>query len=222
MPTNFPTSVDVLVNPTPTDSLNAPAHSTQHANANDAIEAIEAYLLTGSGNAGLVKIIPSSATNGTVAANGDVTIGSAVSSVTVSGAFNSTFENYFIKVSGGAATGNLFMTLRLGATTSEYYAIGTQQDFNSSTISAINSFNAANFTLAVICTANALSGQIFLDMPQLAKTTVARYQGTGTTTGYVRTDIQGFVNNTTQYTSFTLTTNTGTVTGGTIRIYGYK
>ena len=45
MPTNFPTSVDVLVNPTPTDSLNAPAHSTQHANANDAIEAIEDVLV---------------------------------------------------------------------------------------------------------------------------------------------------------------------------------
>jgi hypothetical protein len=45
MPTNFPVSVDTLVNPTPTDSLNAPAHSTQHTNANDAIEAIEGYLL---------------------------------------------------------------------------------------------------------------------------------------------------------------------------------
>jgi hypothetical protein len=47
MPTNFPTSVDVFVNPTPTDSLNAPAHSTQHANANDAIEAIETVLVNG-------------------------------------------------------------------------------------------------------------------------------------------------------------------------------
>lgn len=45
MATNFPVSVDTLVNPTPTDSLNAPAHSTQHTNANDAIEAIEGYLL---------------------------------------------------------------------------------------------------------------------------------------------------------------------------------
>ena len=51
MPTNFPTSVDVLVNPTPTDSLNAPAHSTQHTNANDAIEAVESFLLGQTGNA---------------------------------------------------------------------------------------------------------------------------------------------------------------------------
>jgi hypothetical protein len=45
MPTNFPTSVDSLVNPLSTDPQNAPSHSAQHANANDAIEAIETYLL---------------------------------------------------------------------------------------------------------------------------------------------------------------------------------
>lgn len=45
MATNFPTSVDSLVNPTTSDSLNSPSHSAQHANANDAIEAIETYLL---------------------------------------------------------------------------------------------------------------------------------------------------------------------------------
>jgi hypothetical protein len=45
MPTNFPTSVDALVNPLATDPQNAPSHSTQHSNANDAIEAIETYLL---------------------------------------------------------------------------------------------------------------------------------------------------------------------------------
>lgn len=46
MATNFPTSVDNFTNPTANDSLNLPSHSTQHANANDAIEAIETYALT--------------------------------------------------------------------------------------------------------------------------------------------------------------------------------
>jgi len=45
MATNFPTSVDSLVNPVSNDSLNSPSHSAQHANANDAIEAIETSLL---------------------------------------------------------------------------------------------------------------------------------------------------------------------------------
>ena len=46
MPTNFPSSVDSLTNPVSNDSLNSPSHSLQHTNANDAIEAIEGYLLS--------------------------------------------------------------------------------------------------------------------------------------------------------------------------------
>jgi hypothetical protein len=46
MATTFPVTVDILSNPTPTSSLNAPSHSAQHTNANDAIEAVEGYLLS--------------------------------------------------------------------------------------------------------------------------------------------------------------------------------
>ena len=42
MATNFPTDIDDLINPGSTDSLSAPSHSDQHANANDAIEALQA------------------------------------------------------------------------------------------------------------------------------------------------------------------------------------
>lgn len=42
MATNFPTSLDTLVNPSSGDSLSDPPHSNQHANANDAIEALQA------------------------------------------------------------------------------------------------------------------------------------------------------------------------------------
>jgi hypothetical protein len=42
MATNFPTSLDSLTNPQGTDSVLAVSHAAQHANANDAIEALEA------------------------------------------------------------------------------------------------------------------------------------------------------------------------------------
>jgi len=42
MATNFPTSLDALTNPQGTDSVAAVPHAAQHANANDAIEALEA------------------------------------------------------------------------------------------------------------------------------------------------------------------------------------
>lgn len=46
MATNYPGSLDSLTNPAAGDALNSPSHAGQHANANDAIEAIEAELGT--------------------------------------------------------------------------------------------------------------------------------------------------------------------------------
>ncbi len=42
MATSFPQSLDALTNPTANDSLTSPSHADQHADANDAIEALEA------------------------------------------------------------------------------------------------------------------------------------------------------------------------------------
>lgn len=41
MATNFPTSIDALTNPSSGDTLASPDHASQHANANDAIEALQ-------------------------------------------------------------------------------------------------------------------------------------------------------------------------------------
>lgn len=54
MASTFPTALDNLTNPAPTDSRSG--HASQHANANDAIEAIEAKLgITGSTDAASVE-----------------------------------------------------------------------------------------------------------------------------------------------------------------------
>jgi len=41
---NFPNSLDSLTNPASTDGLNSPDHATQHATANDILEALEAKI----------------------------------------------------------------------------------------------------------------------------------------------------------------------------------
>jgi hypothetical protein len=43
----------------------------------------------------------------------------------------------------------------------------------------------------------------------------------GTSTGFIA-NYKGFLNDTTSYTAFTLTANSGTLTGGEIRVYGYQ
>lgn len=47
MSTNFPTSLDTFSNPGAGSSITSPSHATQHSDANDAIEAVEAKLGTG-------------------------------------------------------------------------------------------------------------------------------------------------------------------------------
>lgn len=49
MPTSYPGSLDTFTNPLTTDKLNSPSHADQHADANDAIEALETNLI-GSNN----------------------------------------------------------------------------------------------------------------------------------------------------------------------------
>jgi hypothetical protein len=44
MATNYPGALDVLTNPASTDRLTTPSHAEQHANVNDAVEAIQATL----------------------------------------------------------------------------------------------------------------------------------------------------------------------------------
>lgn len=90
MATNYPNSLDILQNPTSSDRLNSNTvpHADQHANANDAIEAIQTVLGTNPAGSFLTvkdriisaesKISAQSALNGltdvtiTVASSGDV------------------------------------------------------------------------------------------------------------------------------------------------------
>jgi len=44
MATNFPASLDALTNPSGSNTLSSPSHASQHGNANDAIEAIQAKI----------------------------------------------------------------------------------------------------------------------------------------------------------------------------------
>ena len=56
MATNYPGAIDTYTNPLSSEPMNAPSHAGQHANANDAVEAIETELGTNpSGSAATVK-----------------------------------------------------------------------------------------------------------------------------------------------------------------------
>lgn len=149
------------------------------------------------------------------------TIGSAVSSVTVSDAFSATYDNYRIIVTGGSASTSLTLALTLGSTNTGYYNSGQYTTFGSSTIVGFGNNNAASIALGGDGSADGLNSVIEVYNPFLSKTTTFRCTYITNRTSGVFVDGGAFLNNTTSYTAFTLTCSTGTITGGTIRVYGY-
>lgn len=149
------------------------------------------------------------------------TIGSGVSTVTVTGAFSATYDTYLVTVSGGVASGDLALNMTLGATATGYAYAGNNIQYGGATTNTNSSANTTSWPSVVYCSTNALSGECFIDNPFATKRTMARWRATGSSTTYFINDNQGFLNDNTSYTAFTLTTTSGTITGGTIRVYGY-
>ena len=149
------------------------------------------------------------------------TIGTTVASVTVSGAFSATYDNYFINISGGIASGTVGLKMTLGATATGYYSGGLYNTFGSATTTATNQSNTAFWNIGAAVAAT-LSANINLTSPNLAKVTLFNTNFMAALTGGDFNIAGGFLNDTTAYTAFTITPTSGTLTGGTIRVYGYQ
>lgn len=150
------------------------------------------------------------------------TIGTAVSSVTVTGAFSSDYDNYRIIVSGGVGSASSGLKLTLGSASANYYSGGSRFYYNGTT--AANNVNNGSWWAAGTMSTNSIDLSVDLYSPNLAKRTTFTANcalSLADPTGFVEYD-GGFLNDATQYTAFTLTPSTGTFTGGTIRVYGYR
>jgi hypothetical protein len=147
------------------------------------------------------------------------TVGTAVASVTVTGAFSATYDNYKIIVTGGTASAAVGLNLKLGATATGYYNVYIFSAFNTSTTAAFNTNDGVLWQSMGATTADGHRMNIDLLQPFLAKRTAfnGATQNDGTNAGLT----SGYVNNTTSYTEFTISTTSGTLTGGEIRVYGY-
>jgi len=152
------------------------------------------------------------------------TIGSAVSSVTVTGCFSATYENYRIILSGGVASTNVNLRLTLGATSTGYYGFAVYGVHNSNTVNGTAENNTAFWDYCFLGSANALTGVVDLLQPQTAKHSqvIAFTQVAASSASGISVFKSGFLDDATQYTAFTLTCNTGNITGGTIKVYGYS
>ena len=152
------------------------------------------------------------------------TIGTTVSSVTVSDAFSATYDNYLITINGGASSAagaNLYLTL--GATATGYY-FGANYCTYAGATGAFSGANITRIEETCLMSPQGINMQMVIKNPFLATRTLFNWQVSGAATTAVNLNVNGggYLDNTTSYTAFTLTANTGTVTGGTIRVYGYQ
>lgn len=148
------------------------------------------------------------------------TIGNAVSSVTVSSAFTSDYENYLITVSGGSnSISGSALNLKLGATVTGYYYSLSYSTYNT-TPAATGGSNVGNWDYVGSGQTTGLNAVIELNSPFLSKGTSIR--ASVANSAFYAGNQAGYLNNSTSYTSFILNTAVGTMTGGTIRVYGMR
>jgi hypothetical protein len=147
------------------------------------------------------------------------TIGSAVSSITVTGAFSATYDAYKIIITGGTSTNNTNLNLQLGAVTAGYRNQLLYASYNNTPL-ALGSTGGSNFTNVGAGNSSRLTMSVDVLNPYLAKpTTVGPCSNAGTGDAGV---FMGYLDGTDQFTAFTVIVQTGTATGGEIRVYGYK
>ena len=146
------------------------------------------------------------------------TIGTGVSSVAVTDAYSATYDAYKIIITGGVASANCDITIINTGSTASYAYSFIFAPYATGTVNTVNSSGAANVPLAGAGSTSTLRMNIDVLNPFLAKQTqfsipvFANFSG-----GF------GAANHTlsTSYTGFTITPSTGTLTGGTIYVYGY-
>jgi hypothetical protein len=148
------------------------------------------------------------------------TIGTTVSSVTVTDAFSATYDAYKIMISGGvgsAANNNFIMTL--GASSTGYYWNLIYTSYGSSTATGFSESNVASWKGFGSIDTTELNLNLELVNPFLAKNST--FQSATARTGAAGT-VNGIHQVATSFTAFTFGPESGTITGGTVRVYGYQ
>ena len=152
------------------------------------------------------------------------TIGTAVASVTVSNCFSATYDDYFVTIDGvsgsaGAAMG--FRCVTSGGVDNASNWKGNTFYISTGAIGGLTNANDAASGSAFCggVDANAASLNFIVQSPYATRRTQLNYGNADDT--YWRIG-NYYLGNATSYVSMKLIPNAGTLTGGTITVYGYR
>lgn len=149
------------------------------------------------------------------------TIGSGVTSVTVSDAFSATYDNYKIVISGGGtSTAQTILSFTLGSSAGTYYGSLIYGVLTTSAVGSAGMNNISNFLYAGGADVNILNFNMELQNPFLAKYT--NIQALVIAYANLRGNSIGEHETASSFTAFTISVGSGTMSGGTITVYGYR
>ena len=150
------------------------------------------------------------------------TVGTGVTSVTVTNAFSATFDHYRLIYMGGTASTWANLWLRLGASATGYYSSAQYTAYNAAGIVSVQSANSSIWNYAGLSDpdGNAMSCDVYFPYANARSGFAGNFFSLGATR--VGGTSHGELNNTTSHTYFTLFAQAGTITGGTIRVFGYN
>lgn len=242
MASNYPTSIDSFNDPLSNSPLNNPSHAGQHQDLNDAVEKLETKLgvtaspaasasaghvltATGSGSTWQVPAVTAAqfANVGLVYVT-HTTVGSGVTSVTINNCFTSTYDNYRVTLTNiDCTTNGDVMAMQLttsGTPSAANYAGNTFYVSTGATGGLTNAALSAYFEVLSISNTSTASGSFDVYQPAIAQWTRLHFGPTVDDT-YFR--FGGGVHKvTTAYDGMKLSAVVGSMTGGTITVYGYK
>lgn len=149
------------------------------------------------------------------------TVGNAVASVSVTSAFSATYENYKIVYSAGVSSTSNILSLSLNGSTTAYYNFLIYGSYSAATVLGITNSNGALWNYMGAGNTNGAFLDVDLSAPFLTKNTFIKSSHAQNTTTGAAGSCSGYINDSLSSTGFTISAATGTITGGTIYVYGY-
>jgi hypothetical protein len=148
------------------------------------------------------------------------TIGSAVSSVTLSNIFSADYDNYRILISGGSGSSNQFMQFSFpGAATAAYNYQIIYGAWNNTASASGASGAVAYFPYMGTVTTTSLQGCVDIQSPYLTEQT---FLGSFyARPGHIGCWCSSVLNDSSSYTGITVAPASGTFSDGNIDVYGY-
>jgi hypothetical protein len=148
-------------------------------------------------------------------------VGTGVASVVVNDAFSSSFDSYRIVYTGGTASGLNTLQIRMGtAVTNGYYSQTIYASYATTTILANVADNNAN-QWSFVGRSGTAANHLSMNLYNPFLTTRTFFDSIAISASDMGSQA-GVLQNATSYTGFTMIMGSGTLTGGTIRVYGYR